>query len=273
MDDANVGHVLQSFFPSHSNTPNRPGTQKLGGILYFHRITDTRMDGGALRCLKLFEDICGPTFLQNTALITTMWDKYPEEFQAAKETERELINQYWHPCLAVRHNPDGAGVVDIFGSDDDIVKLDTDITHRSPLTGAMYARSDNTKEMFEDILRKIIQKKPVIPELQKELWREDILDNTAAGRGLREGKINEADKWEVNPVVGGKVPLAVSAEGGVELANGVEIDKAGDEVVGEVAPAKITPDTQLYPHKPARTSENFTVSLFDHEHIPYLPRC
>lgn len=244
-----MGHVLQLFFPSHSNTPGRPNTQKLGGILYFHRITDTRMDGGAQRCAKLFEDICGSTFLQNTALITTMWDKYPEDFDAAEETERELINQYWHPCLAVRQDPDGTGVVDIlFGGNRGVVKLDTDITCRDPPTGAMYARSDNTKEMFENILRNIIQKKPVIPKLQEELTGETTsLDKTTAGERLRkaldEGKnhmqrmesnFNEADKRGVKPVVGVEITSTAGAGGGGCGRRGTHTPKNGRGLDGKL---------------------------------------
>lgn len=268
MDDEHVGHVLQLFFPSHSNTPNRPDTQKLGGILYFHRITDTRMDGGALRCMKLFEDICGPAFLQNTALITTMWDKYPEDFNETVETERELINQYWHHYLTAHRGLDGAESVNIlFDRNNDAVKLDTDITCRGPFTGAMYARSDNTKEMFEKILREIIRKEPVIPELQKELARDGSLGKTTAGKRLKkalnkekphiqsmEGNVNEADKRDVAPGVG---------QG--ELANKLEV---------EAAPAEHASDTQPFfpPRSPSRT-ERFSVCLFDHEHIFYSPRC
>ncbi|KAL0630930.1 hypothetical protein Q9L58_010218 [Maublancomyces gigas] len=224
-DDSTLGLIAKWMM-------NIPDTQKLGGILYFHRITDTRMDGGALRCVKLFEDICGPTFLQNTALITTMWDKYPEDFHETVETERELINQYWHPCLTVCQSQDGAGFVKIlFDSSNSVVRLDTDITGRGSFTGAMYARSDNTKEMFEKILREIIRKRPVIPELQKELAREASLEKTTAGKRLRKA----LDKGK---------PRTQRMEG-----NGLE---------GEAAPAEPKSDIQLFRARSRRMSEKFT---------------
>lgn len=165
---------------------DRPDTQELRGILYFHRITDTRMDGGAIRCVQLFKDICGTSFLENTALITTMWDKYPEEDHATKETEQDLINQYWRNHLTVRQYPDGAGAVDVLLNENkEVVKLDTDTTDRKHCTGAMYARSDNTKEMFENILRRIVSKGAIMPQLQEELSRGTRLDETTAGKRLK----------------------------------------------------------------------------------------
>ncbi|KAI5801665.1 hypothetical protein DFH27DRAFT_465989, partial [Peziza echinospora] len=44
---------------------------KLSGIIYFHKITETRMEGSALRNLKVFQTRCGDQSLKNVILITT----------------------------------------------------------------------------------------------------------------------------------------------------------------------------------------------------------
>lgn len=202
------------------------------------------MAGGALRCVKLFEDICGTTFLANTALITTMWDKYPEDFGVAEETERDLINQYWHPFLAVRQNTDGAGVVEILSdNNNNVVKLDPDITFRDNPTGAMYARSNNTKEIFENILREILGKQPLTPKLQKELTEGTSLDQTTAGKRLKKELDENKNGMQM---MQGNMDEAVPddkvqpAEVEGEEANTEEIVAVGD-VGGETAPLANTP--------------------------------
>ncbi|KAI6100464.1 P-loop containing nucleoside triphosphate hydrolase protein [Pisolithus croceorrhizus] len=60
----------------------------LAGLIYMHRISDTRMGGTARRNLKMFHKLCGPNSLKNVVIITTMWDKVtPGE---GKRREREL---------------------------------------------------------------------------------------------------------------------------------------------------------------------------------------
>lgn len=144
------------------------------------------MDGGAIRCVRLFGDICGVDFLQNTALITTMWDKYPEE--TYEETERELLGQYWFNHLTMRFDESGAAVVDVLlGPRPEVVTLHPDITKIYTSKGAMYARSTNEKEMFENIVRQFIDQTPVImPKLQRELNEGKLLADTIAGRRLKE---------------------------------------------------------------------------------------
>lgn len=124
--------------------------QKLHGILYIHRITDIRMDGAAARRLSVFHNICGPEFVSNTVMITSMWDKLrePEDFADAEEIEEELIAEEWESLLG---------------------------------GGATYARSYNTQQCCEDIVRKIVAKSPKAPTLQEELGAVVDLGDTAAG--------------------------------------------------------------------------------------------
>ncbi|KAF2624833.1 hypothetical protein BU25DRAFT_423933 [Macroventuria anomochaeta] len=47
---------------------------KLSGIVYLHRITDTRMHGSAHRALETFKAICGAQGFRGVVVATTMWD-------------------------------------------------------------------------------------------------------------------------------------------------------------------------------------------------------
>ncbi|KFY81755.1 hypothetical protein V500_11115 [Pseudogymnoascus sp. VKM F-4518 (FW-2643)] len=62
----------------------------LHGIIYLHRITDIFMQGSARKNLILFRQLCGQEALKKVILVTTMWDKVPEE--EGIKRERELIN-------------------------------------------------------------------------------------------------------------------------------------------------------------------------------------
>lgn len=148
------------------------------------------MDGGAIRTLRLFEDICGGNFLQNSAVITTMWDKYPKSYNEHIERERELMNEYWHNCLKVRLGLKDARLVDELASGEEInLGPSSGKTHPGVVGGAMYMRSDNKKSTFERIIRRIIKSDPEVPQLQRELEERLSLHETTAGKGLNEALI------------------------------------------------------------------------------------
>jgi len=65
----------------------------LSGIIYLHRITDNRMDGTAIRNLRMFQSLCGEKVLPNVVLTTTHWDIADQRL--AVEREAELRNRFW----------------------------------------------------------------------------------------------------------------------------------------------------------------------------------
>ncbi|KAI1087988.1 P-loop containing nucleoside triphosphate hydrolase protein [Rostrohypoxylon terebratum] len=69
---------------------------QLSGIIYLHRITDTRMQGSAKKNLLMFKKLCGPKALQHVILATTMWERLPDEGMGLKR-EKELIEteEFW----------------------------------------------------------------------------------------------------------------------------------------------------------------------------------
>ena len=62
----------------------------LSGIIYFHRITDPRMEGSNMN-LRMFRELCGEKNFSNVILCTTMWDKVGEE--EGRRREQELRNK------------------------------------------------------------------------------------------------------------------------------------------------------------------------------------
>ncbi|KAH6886759.1 P-loop containing nucleoside triphosphate hydrolase protein, partial [Thelonectria olida] len=84
---------------------------KLAGIIYLHRIFDTKMGGSALRNLNMFQALCGETGMSHVVLATTMWDKLQsvEAFEEGERKEAELRSDYWADMLkfgsqTFRHN-------------------------------------------------------------------------------------------------------------------------------------------------------------------------
>ncbi|PUU74167.1 hypothetical protein B9Z19DRAFT_906561, partial [Tuber borchii] len=49
--------------------------QLLSGIIYLHPITHTRMEGSAMKNLRMFQRLCGQEVLENVLLTTTQWSK------------------------------------------------------------------------------------------------------------------------------------------------------------------------------------------------------
>ncbi|KAL4069908.1 P-loop containing nucleoside triphosphate hydrolase protein [Scleroderma yunnanense] len=75
----------------------RKGTL-LSGILYFHRITDDRITGTAVKYIPDFQRLCGENGISKIVLTTTMWDGLEEE--VGIERLKGLKRNYWKPMAA-----------------------------------------------------------------------------------------------------------------------------------------------------------------------------
>lgn len=52
---------------------------RLSGIVYLHKITETRIKGSAVQGLKIFKAICGAESFHGITMATTFWDKVGTE--------------------------------------------------------------------------------------------------------------------------------------------------------------------------------------------------
>ncbi|KAF5620236.1 P-loop containing protein [Fusarium sp. NRRL 52700] len=127
---------------------------KLTGILYLHRITDVRMDGSAMRNLKMFRKLCGEDPMKNVAILSTFWGK--DDKQVAIDHEDEL-----------KSNPSFWGSM---------------IDH-----GAQVQRFDGTESGALDVLMSFATKATMTLDIQRELVDEDkLVGETAAGNAVNE---------------------------------------------------------------------------------------
>ncbi|KAF8153679.1 P-loop containing nucleoside triphosphate hydrolase protein, partial [Mycena galopus ATCC 62051] len=129
--------------------------KKLSGIIYLHRITDTRMGGVTDRNLRMFRKLCGDDALKNVAIVTTRWDDVQEKDRGAIERrEGELMKtpgRFFEPLIAA---------------------------------GGRFLRHDNTVGSARRIMETFLAKDPIALQIQLEMRDGKTLEETAAGSEL-----------------------------------------------------------------------------------------
>jgi hypothetical protein len=124
---------------------------KISGIVYLHRISAPRMEGSALRNLRIFRKPCGDEFMENVVLGTTFWDVVDEETGAAREDELLQTDGFFKDM-----NERGCDVVRI---------------------------SDDRNTCLE-LLSRFAAKPPTVMRIQQELFEGKSLAETAAASAV-----------------------------------------------------------------------------------------
>ncbi|KAG9121609.1 hypothetical protein FRC07_002368 [Ceratobasidium sp. 392] len=128
---------------------------KITGLLYLHRITDNRFGGAGRRNFRMFRKMCGTDSLKNVVVVTNMWSQPPTETELAREIELRDGEDFFQDILS-----EGAQMV---------------------------RHSEPTRESAYDIIRCVLGKAPVVPELSRQIVDEGKdLDKTDAGLSLGE---------------------------------------------------------------------------------------
>ena len=123
---------------------------KLAGVVYVHKISDTRFGGLAAKNFRMFRELCGEKTLKNVVLMTTMWGEVTPSIGANRE--RQLHGTYFKAAIE---------------------------------KGAQLRRHDNTAESAREILRTILKNQPVVLKIQHELIDEHKdIGQTGAGAEL-----------------------------------------------------------------------------------------
>ena len=127
--------------------------RKFSGIIYFHRISDPRMDGSAIKQLRMFRELCGDDsgMLKNVVLATNRWDCLErEDVGVQRQTELKENHTYWkYMC---QH-------------------------------GSQVTRFKGTAESALEIIRLVVNNTPVPLKIQHEMVNENKqLAETGAGR-------------------------------------------------------------------------------------------
>ncbi|KAF1834618.1 hypothetical protein BDW02DRAFT_497877 [Decorospora gaudefroyi] len=75
------------------------GDTRLNGIIYLHSISNVRMEGSALRNLKMFRQLCGEKPLKNVILATTFWSEVAKEDALRREEQLRMVPEFWGDML------------------------------------------------------------------------------------------------------------------------------------------------------------------------------
>ncbi|KAF2108802.1 P-loop containing nucleoside triphosphate hydrolase protein [Lophiotrema nucula] len=120
---------------------------RLKGIIYLHRINDTRFSGSARRFLKVFQEVCGENAIPNIALVTTMWSKSPHQIYLQRDVQ--LQNNWWAQLIS---------------------------------KGALIFQYDGSRAMAETIVGQLFRERDVVLKIQHQLSNEHhLLEQTSAG--------------------------------------------------------------------------------------------
>ncbi|KAF8201903.1 hypothetical protein K438DRAFT_1965351 [Mycena galopus ATCC 62051] len=96
--DTDILRQIVTFLHEQYSEDNR-----LGGVIYFHRITDARLGGVGVRNLRLFRKLCGEEATKNVVVVTTRWDDVQEKDRGAGMTGKELMETpgiFFQPLIA-----------------------------------------------------------------------------------------------------------------------------------------------------------------------------
>lgn len=73
---------------------------RLSGIIYLHRITDTRMTGSMRKNLRMFKKLCGMENLSSVVLATTMWENLKGEATGvSREEQLKSTPDFWKDMI------------------------------------------------------------------------------------------------------------------------------------------------------------------------------
>ncbi|CAE6388984.1 unnamed protein product [Rhizoctonia solani] len=135
---------------------------KITGLLYLHKITDTRVGGTSIRHMDMFKELCGTESLKNVVYVMNMWSEPPTENEILRENELRNSDEF-------------------FGF---------------PLSeGAQMVRHDNTQQSAHNIIRKLLRRAPTVPKISKQLVDQGLtLEQTSAGTSLGLGLEDEIRK-------------------------------------------------------------------------------
>lgn len=72
----------------------------LTGLLYLHRISDVRMQGSALKNIRMFQSLFGENDMANVVLVTTRWNSVTKDEGVSQLRELLEKDRFWGGMIA-----------------------------------------------------------------------------------------------------------------------------------------------------------------------------
>ncbi|KAK5172504.1 uncharacterized protein LTR77_002624 [Saxophila tyrrhenica] len=128
---------------------------KLAGIIYLHRITDTRISGSGMRNLRMFRNLCGTGDLGSVVLATTMWESCPTGIGGQRMHQLQSQDDLWGHLIS---------------------------------QGARVFKQDQGRVSAQRIIDYLMERAtPVTLDIQREMVDQGLdLDETSAGQEVKE---------------------------------------------------------------------------------------
>jgi len=142
LTDTDVLRIIAAYLV----TTNKQGA-RLAGVIYMHRISDSKVGGAAQRDFRMFQELCGEEAYPNVLIVTNMWSSVTEEDGNAREHELATKQIFFKPILDKQ---------------------------------AKMLRHDNTQKSTHKIIQNLVEKHPVVLQIQRELGEGMDITQTAA---------------------------------------------------------------------------------------------
>ncbi|KAF9223438.1 hypothetical protein BS17DRAFT_781854 [Gyrodon lividus] len=146
LTDTDVLRIIAAYLV----TTNKQGA-RIAGVIYMHRISDLRVGGSARRDFRMFQELCGEEAYPNVLIVSNMWDAVTAEDGNAREQELATKDIFFKPILDKR---------------------------------AKMLRHDNTQKSAHSIIQNLVEKEPVVLQIQRELGEGMDITQTAAYKQL-----------------------------------------------------------------------------------------
>ncbi|KAL7948668.1 P-loop containing nucleoside triphosphate hydrolase protein [Trichoderma barbatum] len=142
---------------------------QLAGLIYLHRITDTRVSGSSLKNIRMFQKICGAGAFHRVVLATTMWATL-ESMEGGREVGLQRCEELKHP--------------EFWGE--------------MILNKSIMKEHDGSEASALAIISKLVDKEGgVVLDIQRQMVDQNLsLDDTVAGRYLQKDLIEARERYE-----------------------------------------------------------------------------
>jgi septin family protein len=167
--------ILQDIVRFISEPRHRP----LAGIIFCHKITDTRLTGSSRQTLRILSEMCGRRFSPHIVFATTMWDTIAPDQDKSKYEARE--DELRHSDVGWGDFTDGyASTKQYLGDTASAMRiLDQALFHRPPLRimdqldrGMTTEETDAGQAIAEEIRRLAKKQRREEEEELRELEKE-----------------------------------------------------------------------------------------------------
>ncbi|CZR55998.1 uncharacterized protein PAC_05886 [Phialocephala subalpina] len=168
---------------------------QISGIIYLHPINNTRVQGSAMKSIRIIKEVCGPEALSLILLGSSLWGK--EDFEVAKRREDELTHtsHFWGSMIengsrTFRFYNDQASALiacDHFieqRRNANFRKVTLALQHQMINEGKTLNETDAGMEVEKDILQLKQICKSKIEEARLEAQRAVLMNNDEAARSL-----------------------------------------------------------------------------------------